>query len=67
MLVRGHPGNSHDGVFNRTRDLIDRELVLADFTPIKESKTGELAAVFDIVLGRTPDERSFETERRTGR
>jgi len=53
--------------FNRTRDLIDRELILVDFKRIQESKIGELAATFDIVLGRTPDERSFESERRTDR
>jgi len=67
LLVRGHPGNSRDGVYGDTRDLIDRELILADFNPIEESKTGEFAATFDIVLGRTPDERSFERERRPGR
>lgn len=67
VFVRGHAGNARDGVFNGTRDLLDRELVLADFNPIKESKIGEFAATFDIVLGRTPDERSFEQERRPGR
>ena len=36
------------------RDPIDRELVLADFKPIKGSKIGELAARFDIVVGLTP-------------
>ena len=39
--------------------LFERELLRVDFTPIKGSKTGELAANFEIVLGRTPDERSF--------
>jgi protocatechuate 3,4-dioxygenase beta subunit len=59
FMVRGHPGNARDGVYGGTRDLVDRELVLADFVPIKDSKAGELAATFDIVLGRTPDERSL--------
>ena len=31
--------------------------------PIKGSKIGELAAQFDIVLGRTPDERNRRTNR----
>jgi protocatechuate 3,4-dioxygenase beta subunit len=35
-------------------DLLDRELLLVDFRPIKESRIGELAAHFDIVLGVTP-------------
>ena len=40
------------------RDAVDRELVLVDFKPIKESKIGELAATFDIVVGVTPAEPS---------
>ena len=32
-----------------------RDAITVDFTPIKESKIGELAAKFDIVLGRTPE------------
>jgi hypothetical protein len=28
--------------------------VTVDFTPVKESRIGELAARFDIVLGMTP-------------
>ena len=60
LLIRGHEGNQRDGVFSGTRDLIDRELLMTDFKPIKESKLGELAARFDIVLGRTPDENALK-------
>ncbi|HJT77896.1 MAG TPA: protocatechuate 3,4-dioxygenase [Gemmataceae bacterium] len=63
IFVNGHPGNRQDGVFAGVRDLIDRELVLVDFKPVRDSKAGELAAHFDIVLGRTPDESSLETRR----
>lgn len=56
LLIRGHQGNARDGVFSGTRDLIDRELLTTDFKPIKESKIGEYAAVFDIVIGKTPDD-----------
>jgi protocatechuate 3,4-dioxygenase beta subunit len=63
LFIRGHEGNVRDGVFLGTRDLVDRELLMADFKPLKESKTGEFAAAFDIVLGRTPDETSFESNR----
>lgn len=59
-MIRGHAGNARDGVFNNTRDLIDRELILVDFVPIKDSKARELSARFDIVLGRTPDERDMK-------
>jgi protocatechuate 3,4-dioxygenase beta subunit len=60
FMIRGHEGNARDGVFIGVRDLIDRELILADFKPIPESKIGELACNFDIVIGRTPDERRLE-------
>jgi len=53
--------NLRDGVYGGVRDLVDRELVLADFTPVKDSKMGEYQARFDIILGRTPDERSFRS------
>lgn len=59
LLMRGHEGNKQDGVFAGTRDLIDRELLVTDFKPIKESRLGEYAANFDIVIGRTPDESTF--------
>jgi protocatechuate 3,4-dioxygenase beta subunit len=58
IFIRGHEGNARDGVLSGVRDLVDRELVMADFTPVKDSKIGEVRANFDIVVGRTPDERS---------
>ena len=57
FLIRGHEGNVRDGVYSGLGDLIDRELLLVDFVPLAESKIGDLSAVFNIVLGRTPDER----------
>jgi protocatechuate 3,4-dioxygenase beta subunit len=63
MMIRGYPGNLRDGVFTEVRDLIDRELLLTDFKPVKNSKIGELHARFDIVLGRTPDERDLSRKR----
>jgi len=57
LFINGHPQNNRDGVLDGLRDPFERELVLVDFKPIKGSKIGELSARFDIVLGRTPDER----------
>jgi protocatechuate 3,4-dioxygenase beta subunit len=62
FFIDGHPGNERDGIV-RSTDLIDRELLLVEFKPVKESKIGEFAAKFDIVLGRTPDERATEGRR----
>jgi protocatechuate 3,4-dioxygenase beta subunit len=67
FLIRGHEGNARDGVFSRARDLKNRELLLVDFQPVKDSKIGEWAAKFDIVLGRTPDENADPQRRPAGR
>jgi protocatechuate 3,4-dioxygenase, beta subunit len=53
--VDGHPGNERDGIYRSLRDERLRKSVTVDFTPIKESKIGELAAKFDVVLGMTPE------------
>ncbi|HVG38073.1 MAG TPA: protocatechuate 3,4-dioxygenase [Pyrinomonadaceae bacterium] len=52
--VKGDPGNERDGVLRGIRDARERESVIVDFAPVKESRIGELAARFDIVLGMTP-------------
>lgn len=53
LYIKGHPGNEKDGIY---RNLKGRELVTADFTPLKDSKIGEVAAHFEIVLGATPED-----------
>lgn len=54
LLIKGHPQNERDGVFRSVTDAAARERLLVDFKPIPDSKIGELAANFDIVLGVTP-------------
>ncbi len=56
MLIKGHPDNEKDGLFQQIRDPKLRETILVDFKPIKESKIGELAVNFDLVLGKTAEE-----------
>jgi protocatechuate 3,4-dioxygenase beta subunit len=53
--IKGHPGNERDGIWRGIRDAKARESVTIEFAKIKESKIGELAARFDIVLGFTPE------------
>lgn len=53
--IKGHPGNAKDGVLRGVRDPKALASIMVDFAPIKESKIGELAANFDIVLGFTPE------------
>jgi protocatechuate 3,4-dioxygenase beta subunit len=51
--VKGHPGNEKDGIWKGIRDPKARDAVTVAFDPVKDSKAGELAARFDIVLGVT--------------
>jgi protocatechuate 3,4-dioxygenase, beta subunit len=53
MYVRGHPLNDRDGILRSIRDPGLRASVLVPFLPSQE-RPGELAAIFDIVLGKTP-------------
>jgi protocatechuate 3,4-dioxygenase beta subunit len=52
--VKGAPENERDGVLRGIRDQKQRESVIVDFAKIPDSKIGELAANFDVILGFTP-------------
>jgi protocatechuate 3,4-dioxygenase beta subunit len=52
--VKGEPQNEKDSVLRGIKDAKARESVIVDFAAIKDSKTGGLAAKFDIVMGYTP-------------
>ena len=53
--IKGHPGNERDGVWKGIRDARQRESVTVDFAPLPGSKTGELSARWDVVMGLTPE------------
>ena len=53
--VKGHTGNERDGIWRSVRDPQSRDAITVAFDPVKESKIGELAAEFDVVLGKTPE------------
>lgn len=52
----GEPDQEKDGVIMSIKDPAVRRTVIVPFSPVEESKTGELAARFDIVLGLTPEQ-----------
>ena len=58
MYIKGHPLNTQDIVIRSIRGRTAREAVLVDFKPLKDSRKGELAANFDIVIGTTPEDPS---------
>jgi protocatechuate 3,4-dioxygenase beta subunit len=52
--IKGEPRNAVDGVLNDIRDAKQKSSVIIPFAPIKDSRIGEVAAKFDIVMGFTP-------------
>jgi protocatechuate 3,4-dioxygenase beta subunit len=55
FYVKGHPGNSRDGIYRAIRDKKARESVTLDFSPMPGSRIDELVARGDVVLGFTPE------------
>lgn len=53
--VKGEPQNEKDGILRRITDPRQRANVIVDFAPVAGSKTGEVAARFDLVPGFTPE------------
>jgi protocatechuate 3,4-dioxygenase beta subunit len=53
--VKGHPGNDRDGIYRSVKDPKERAAITVDFAKVKDSRIGELAAKFDVVLGITPE------------
>lgn len=54
LYIKGFAGNEKDGIWKGLGG--KNSLVTTEFKPIKESKIGELAAHFEIVLGATPED-----------
>lgn len=52
--LAGHPQNEKDGIFMSVKNDAARKSLLVDFQPVPQSKAGEVAGKFDIVLGFTP-------------
>ncbi len=64
LFVNGHAQNRRDMVLGEIRDPFERQLVMVDFTPVAQSRIGELSARFDIVLGRTPTDEPEERKKK---
>lgn len=54
-FVKGYAGNERDGIYRRAMQTKGGKMLPIDFKPVKDSKIGELAARFEIVLGTTPE------------
>ena len=53
--VRGDAGNQRDRLWQGISDPKARDAVTVAFTPVRGSRTGELSARFDLVMGFTPE------------
>lgn len=52
--IKDHSGNMKDGIFKSLKEK-ERAAVCVPFEKIPNSKAGELAARFDVVMGLTPE------------
>lgn len=62
LMIKGHRLNRRDDQLREIKDPKLRELLLVEFKPLEGSTIGELNAWFDVVLGRTPEERKAHQE-----
>lgn len=53
--IKGEPANDKDGPLRGIRDPKAKASIIVTFDPLKGSKIGELAAKFDMILGKTPE------------
>ena len=56
LFVNGHAQNDGDRVLQDIRDPSARKTLMVNFNPLPDSRIGELAANFDIVMGVTPQD-----------
>ena len=54
--MKGDPNLKGDGPINAIKDPKLRSMLISEFKPLKGSKTGELTAGFDLVVGVTPED-----------
>jgi protocatechuate 3,4-dioxygenase beta subunit len=56
IYTKGDTRNKRDRILNSITDAKSREMLIVDYKPLAGSRTGELAANFDVVIGVTPED-----------
>lgn len=60
LYVKDDPRNEQDFLFQQARTAEAKATLVTDFSPLPGSKTGELQANWDVVVGKTPEDRQFQ-------
>jgi len=63
LYVKGDPQNEKDFLFKEAETAQAKATLVTDFKPIPGSRTGELAANWDLIIGLTPED---PKDRRSG-
>ncbi len=67
LYVKGDPQNEEDFLFREATTVAAKATIVTDFTPIPGSKTGELTARWDVVIGMTPEDPKLTEQGRARR
>lgn len=67
LYVKGDPQNEDDFLFREATTAAAKATIVTDFVPIPSSKSGELAARWDVVLGLTPEDPKLTEQGRSRR
>lgn len=64
IYTKDDPKNKNDRILNSVEDAKLRNLLIAEYKPLKGVKTKELAAHFEVVIGATPEDPKDDMPRR---
>ena len=67
LYVKGDPQNEEDFLFREAKTAAAKATIVTDFTPIPGSKTGELTARWNVVIGMTPEDPKLTEQGRARR
>lgn len=63
IYTNGDSANAKDRILNSIEDAKSRNLLMADYKPLPGTRTGELAAHFEVIIGATPEDPGEDTGR----
>ena len=67
LFLKGHAQNEDDGVIRQAARSGNVDALFVEFNPVPESRIGEVAATFDLVVGEDPETRGRSWSGPSGR